>query len=384
MITLPYTSTQMKHLIKLLKSPHRIAQTIQLLTLDHEYKADYSNRFSGGQVTYDATADVTRALDLTLFDPTRRISLDPVSPSSTSVYIADMIRVYYHVIEPGTNVRYNIPIFCGPLDAVERDDIFIYIKCLGKESLSLNNFWTAKTYKKNAKKTDVIFDIMRRLMGETKLNIPNLSARLPNDLALNSESIPWKTAKNLAAGMGYQLYYDGYGVCRMRRIPSTSTFTFDGTWLTSQPKQAYDLTGLVNQVQVIGGIPKKAKKAVTYTATAPTAHPLSPWKLGRGGVPRYYPKRIEDTNLKTVQACKDRAQRELSLGLLDSVNTTWDGLPIPLFDEQDIVKLIADDFTSSQRTSQFTLPLTISSASYGYNRNLRITRGGAWGVRRKR
>lgn len=380
MINLGISQASLNSLITLLRQPHFISINIRLLTLQHEYKQDLSKQFVSGSVSVDMDADITRALDLTLFDPSRKIHVDPDTSSSTAVFIADMISIVYTIQNPSRTQTFNIPIFTGPIDDVNRDDTFLYLKCVGKEKLSLDNLWIAKTYRKNARKTDVIRDILRWRIGETRIQVPTLSSRLPNDLKLTREKVPWTTAKSLAAGMGYYLFYDGRGYATMRRTSGAkSILTFDDRYITERPQVDYDLTAVKNVVEVIGSKPKKAKTNIKYVAVAPASHPLSPYRLGRNGVPRYIFESIQDDSIDTKAEAKNLATRRLNGYLLSGYDVQWNGAPVPFLEEYDIVRVNSGDVNAYVHLRKFTIPLGIEPASYGHLRKIK-PRGGAKGV----
>lgn len=379
MIDLALTPTKRAQLMRLLRTAHSIRVVIQLQTLSGNYVKDLTPYLQAGQVNVRYGEQVTRAVDLTLFDPFQRIQLDPDDPTRTSVGMADLIRITYVVQDPETKESFNIPIFCGPVDDVSRDRISLKVTCVGKESLAIDNSYVGKIYKKGAKKTDVIKHILRYIMGETNYQIPNLSARLPADWRLSQGMIPWDSAKALARGMGYQLFYDGRGVCRMRIPPRKALHTFNDYWVTDTPEIGYSTDGIINTVIVKGGKPKKAKTNASYTAIAPAAHPLSPARLGRNGVPRYLYTVVEDSSLKSVAACKTRALQVLSRGLLMGFDAQWDALPLPLLEEGDVVHIDSSGLNATVVLTEFSIPLTIGSGSYGYSRTVGV-RGGSPGI----
>jgi hypothetical protein len=179
-------------------------------------------------------------------------------------------------------------------------------------------------------------------------------------------------AKRLAKTMGFQLFYDGRGVAVMRRIAHRPVLRMDEGWITTNPKVAYDLSKTINAVRVIGKKPKKAKQPVSYTLVAKKSHPLSPWRLGRGGVPRYLWTEVEDTSLRTKKECKDLCKTLLRDGLLAGVDVTYDGAPHPRLQEGDIIALRTDVVDVNFKASKFTIPLTAGTvASYGYHRRIR-------------
>ncbi len=367
-----------------LAKAHNIRFRIRLLDLDHRYLKDLSDLFMDGAVSVDAEAEVTRALDLTLLDPFQKVHLDPNSPGRSSIFIADMISVVAIITDPYMTKTWSIPIFCGPIDDVKRDDVYLDIKCLGKEALSIDNAWKGKTFKKGEKKTDVIIEIMRRYAGETKFNIPNLKARLPNDVKLNREKSPWSVAKKIAATMGMQLFYDGRGYLCLRKRPKKTVFTFTADMCSTYPEVEYDLEKTINAVEVIGKKPKKSKKKIRYRAVAQRRHPLSPWRLGRGNAPRYLWMVIEDDSIESKKEAKKVARRHLEQGLMAGVDITWDGIPHYRLQELDPTRVKVGDVNERGPIKKFTIPMIAGDdSSFGYLSRAR-PRGGARGVKRKK
>lgn len=385
MLSIGLNKSQEEDYQELLRSAHNIKIVVRLLDLDHNYKRDLTPNFIGGQVNIDSKAEVTRSLDLTLFDPAGKISIDPDEPSRTSIFIADMISVIYVIQNPQRTKEYRVPVFCGPIDDVSRDDVYIDVKCLGKESLSLTNLWIAKTYKKTQERTHVIRSILTGLVGETKLSIDHRDAKLPNDQKLTREDKPWSVAKKLAGSMSMQLFYDGRGYAVLRKRGRAVAYVFKGNNISSEPEVSYDLSETVNAVDVIGGKPsKKAKKKVKYRAIAPRNHSLSPWRLGRGGVPRYLWLEINDDSIKSKKEAKEIATRNLRRGLQAGVEAAWDGLPNPRLEEDDLVRIQTDEVSISIRLSKFTIPLVAGeNASYGYLRRIQ-PKGGPRPMKRKK
>ena len=379
------TKSQQRDLAELLSSPHNIRMRVRLLDLNHKYLKDLTDRFADGMVTVDNTSEVTRSMDITLFDPFQKVRIDPNTPARSSVFIADMISVVYVISNPTLTQLYEIPVFCGPIDDVDRDDVWLTVKCLGKESLNLQNSWRAKTFKKGEKKTDVIKEILRRYCGETRMKIPDLKAKLPNDLKLTREKSPWAVAVGVARTMGMQLFYDARGYAVLRRRGKKPVFKFTERHVTTEAvKVSYDISSVVNAVQVIGKKPKKSKKRIKYTAVAPRRHPLSPWRLGRGTAPRFLWERIEDDGIESKKEAKEVARRQLARGLLAGVEITFNGIPHPALQEGDICQIKTERLATKFVLDKFTIPLVAGAdSSYGYLRRL-TPKGGARGVKRRR
>lgn len=377
-----FSDADQREYIGLLKTHHVIQMQVQLLTLDHTYVSDVSTKLLTGQVTIDNDADTTRALTIELLDPAYQLKLDQSAPDDGAVFFTRMVKVNYGVLRPDRSKGFYIPLFCGPIDDVTRTDAVVAITAKGKEALLSSNMWTSKTYKKNTRKTEVIKDLLKQ-GGETKYEIPNLGDKLGADWTVKKDTSPWVAAKALAKGMGYQLFYNGRGVCIMRKVPGSNNFTFgDKGMLLTEPQPKYSIADAINAVEVVGGVPKGAKTHVYFRIVAPSNHALSPWKLGRNGKARYLTKTVSDDNLKTVAKCAARARAELSNGLIEAVDVAFDALPAPHLEEADYCTVSNDGWSSSFRYNKATIPLSVGVSSVGYLKTVykrTITTGGAGG-----
>jgi hypothetical protein len=373
MIPLGLTATQQSQLFTLLRKPHSITQTIRLMDTSHNYISDLSRHFIDGNVSVDGSASTSdRGLDLTLLDPLRAIHLDADSPSPSAVFVTNMLSVVTTVASPDGSQWFNIPVFTGPIDDVQRNGVMLGIKCLGKEVLSSDDMWVGRTWPKNTLKTSIITQLLQAA-GETKFSFTPSNARTTAVTSIKKDQKPWIVAKQIAASMGMQLFYDGRGVCRMRPWPNSPALTCDDSVLKTQPQIGYDLKSASNAVEVIGGVPKGSKKPVHYSVVAPDSHPLSPKRVGRNGVPRYLnPIRVNDTNIRTTAKAKALAESLLSSALLESIDTTFDILPWPLLEPMDVVYLNYNRYAVATRANKFTIPLKNNgSTNIGYIRRIK-------------
>lgn len=373
MINLGITSAQTRELILLLQSHHTIGVTIRILDTTHNYIADVSSMLVDGQVTFDAGAtDSDRSLDLTLLDPLKSVQLDPQSPSPVSLYVANMISIMYSVRNPATGVQYNIPVFCGPVNKVDRNGIFLNVKCLGKEVLSSDTMWYGRGHAPGNKITDII-RVMLQESGETKMDIPDLANTVGYvyfDRNTDVAKSTWGACKWLASLIGYQLYYDGRGVAVMKPYESFPVMTFNDRNIKTKPQYGYDLQKLSNCVLVIGGEQGPGQPRIEYRLVAPDTHPLSPRNVGRNGQPRYInPIVIDDSNITSIYQAQQVAQNELNDALLMTINAAFDTLPIPILEPNDVVTINYDGFGLNTRVSKWTLPLLCGgSGTIGYLR----------------
>lgn len=368
---------------QLLVTHHTIDVQLNLLDLNMNELpgGNISKRLLDGQVTFDADSEITRGLDLDLLDPTGALHLDSKSPDAGAMFADRMIRVRYSIINPMGTLRYTYPIFTGPITKLDRSGAAIHVECHGKECLGLAEAWNEKTYKKGLRVTSVIASILDDIMGETHMSIPNLAAKLPRNVSVGGDKLPWPTAKALASSIGYQLFYDGMGVARMRKLPSGGAmFTFaegKGGSVKTEPQVGFSIENVVNAVEVLGKKPKKKKGKTTpkrprARVIADNSHPLSPWALGRKGGPRYLPKKIEDDSVTTDAQAKARAKKILASGLLESVEVAFDTLTIPHLEELDVVKINTEKYAGNFRLRKHAVPLTAAAQmSVGYVRNVK-------------
>lgn len=375
MIDLGLRARELEQLKELLVTSHRLDVYIQILTMEHKYVADASRMLLGGQVTIDATAtESTRALTLELLDPAHKLKLDGEAPDDGSVHYDRMAKVVYSVSNFDRTFTVDIPVFCGPITKASRSGPVISIEGLGKDKLAMSSVWKSKTYKRNTSRFWVIKDLLKTVAGERKLSIPTpkKAPRLPGKFTVNRESTPWAKLQRVASSMNRQLFYNGRGVAVLRKRPQKSVYTFTRKGaLQTAPQINFDASGLVNAVHVIGAKPKKAKKKIQYKIVAPRRHPLSPWKLGRWGVPRYVPETIEDSSIKSRKEARRIGKARLKNALIESVDVTFDSLPIPFLEEGDMCTVVGDDFSMKFRLQKMTIPLTADGvSSVGYLRRV--------------
>ncbi|MEU3599897.1 hypothetical protein ABZ714_14395 [Streptomyces sp. NPDC006798] len=340
--------------------------------------SDLSDRLIAGQVNVDASADISRNCTMQLLDPNRTLTFETDSPDDAAIYMDRMIRVIYSVKVPQMNAWVDIPVFCGPVVSMDRDDDIINIEAQGKEVLAKGAAWRTFTRKKNTNKVNLVRDILKELSGEDKFDFAELAYKIPADYSLGRESIPWDTAKSLTQSMARQLFYDGRGYCRMRSLPGTPVFTFssgDGGTVLTSPKVSYDSSEAKNTILVKGGVPKGAKSPVSASVSAAFTHPLSPFRLGRNGVPRYLLEVIQDDAIRTVSEAQALADKRLEENLLQTVEVSFDVMPIPYLEPEDLVRINTEEFSATFRLREFTIPLIAGEAmSVNYTKRTSLGR----------
>lgn len=369
MIPLGLTAAKQARLNAVCAQHHGMRVRAQILDMNESFISDVTGLLADGQINVDETADITRSLTMTLSDPTRSLSFDTDSPADAALFSDRMIRIYYGIEVDGAWI--DVPAFTGPVSKLDRSGDSVSVEAQGKESLGMGASWTPGTWKKGSYKTDVIAYILKTRTGETNMSIPHSSSRLAGNYSLARESVPWSAVASIANGMGQQIFYDGAGQCRMRAYPNTPVFTFtDGATITS-PLQVSYTPAACNIVWVKGGVPKGSKTAISYTAVAPSTHPLSPAKLGRHGVPRYLLQVITNDQIVSTADAKKTGDAALSTGLAEAIDASFDAVPIPFLDPGDYVTALTDEGAISFRLKTFSLPLNVTQPmTVGYLRNV--------------
>lgn len=381
-----WTVAQKKAFESLLTKSHRVEIRTLILDMNQQFVSEITSRVIDGQVTVDSGAEVTRSLSMEVLDPTRSLHLDSNSPDSGAMFANRMLSVFYSVIPPDGSARYTVPVFTGPITSLQRNEELVSISALGKESLC-PRAWGERTYKAGSRVTDILYSVLRDVMGENKISMHHVPNKIPRNIAVGGDISPWETARSLARSIGKHLYYDGGGYARIRSMPATSSWAFRtgyGGSITTEPRIGFDIEGCVNAVEVLGkkpDPPKKGQKAAQrprWVAIAPASHPMSPRSLGGSGAsgqrrPRYLPEVIQDETIGTSSEAKRVAEARLAAGLLETVKVEFDSLPIPHLEEMDVASISTEKFAGAFRVGSFAIPLSVEEQmSVGYARRVTV------------
>lgn len=382
MIPLGLTAAELATFHRTLAGPHSFTVSCALLTLSGDHVATIGTRLLSGQVDVDVSQDVTRSCTATFLDPSHSLQLDSDSPDDGALDAARMLRIRYSVRVPDLGRRVSVPVFTGPIVDVERDGDTVTVQALGKEDLALNTVWRPITLKKGLQTDDAIKTLLSTRCGESDFDFPAATTkRLAKSVSLGRLALPWAYARRFASSINRQVYYDGHGTCRLRRLPGTPVFTFlsgrpTGSNITSPVKVHHDFTQLENAVWVRGGKPKGKKVPVSVFVTAPAGHVRSPARLGRNGVPRYIVREVQNDHVRSRTAATTLARQTLDDLLVEDADVTFTSYPIPHLDPMDLVRVTTDDFSSNVRLRRFSLPLTADGQmTVGYLQRVPRKRG---------
>lgn len=371
---------------------HERRITVVLTDLDHQPITTLSPRFVDGEMTVDVTRDPKRIVTLQLLDPSRTLQFEPDSPSAIPLQFSRMIRIGWSVRVPALNRWVTCPVFTGRVTDFDRDGALVTITAGGKEVMSLGQAGRNDVYPKKAKKTDVITRLLRA-GGETRLSIPAAVATLPERVTVVTMESRWPKAKQIASSMDRQLFYDARGVAVLRPLPGRASFTFDDRNLASAVAVDRDPTGLRNRWIVLGPKPSGKKQRIGVDLRLPPAHSMSPFALGRAldpdkpndREPFFLIEQVENPQIKTRAEAMTKAVRLRDDGLRAITSYSFDALPMPHLEENDLVNVKTDEGTFVVRMRQWTLPFGLESAplmTVGSLKRTAIPRGRTKGRRR--
>lgn len=406
MIDMHLRKAELLELLDLLQTSHALRIGVTVLDLNHKSLGSISDRFISGSVDIDADADITRSLKIDLLDYDRSLNFDKENPNAGAVFIDRMISVTYGVGRLDGSRWYDVPVFTGPITKVDRDGIVVSVEAQGKEAVSSDNPWKARSFKPGGLKTSIIRAVLAAT-GETKFKFEKSKAKMPVRTAVitvkdgkdkdkkpdkkrvrvrdgvSRDNTPFGYARTIANGMGMRLFYDGRGVARLRRQPGRAVVVFNEKNMMSVPQVGYTIANVVNAVEVVGSKKVKTKnkkdkpaatvdKKFTVRVVAPKNHPLSAQSLARGGVPRYLPKFIEDSSIKTVKEANAVARRELKVSMQETIDASFVAFPNPLLEEGDPYRVKLSSYEANATVRKLTLPLQPGSGmSVGYTRRVK-------------
>jgi len=364
MLNLGLSSEDLKKFEMSLYTGYDLKIVAQVLDLNHRYLADVSTMLLDGQVNYSYTDPINYTASMILLDPDELIGFDSSSPSDGALYADRMIRLVYCVYSELLPRWVDVPIFCGPVSKVSRNDALLSVACKGKEALTSKPSvaWIAKTYKKGTKGAVAIKDIMT-IHGETKFDIPNETYVFGMDHVLSTETAVWEFAQGMK-GTTRQLFYDGRGVLRLRDIPSQPSWTFTEPTLLNVPNLDYNHDDIRNGAFVKGATPL-GKKQLLASRFLPTADPSNPVALGRTNAPRRLMEIVEDSTLTSQAAVNSAADKLLELVGKTNVGFDFDSFTIPHLEPGDVFQLATRDVSIPIRLMAYSIPLKAGAQTNG-------------------
>lgn len=359
------TDAELRIFHRTLTRTHERRIHVEVLDLDGNSLAYLTPEAVDGQVLVDASSAPeapTRILDLTFVDRSRSVQFEPEAPGDAPLHRKRMVKVTDSRRVPELEDWVDTEVFTGVVWDFDRQGALITLVAHGMERQGLGQKWRPVTYRKHTKKTEALKDLLRAV-GETSLGgIPDLDPRMPERMTVARMDSVWPRATRLAQSMDRQLFYPGTGQPVLRRIPSRPVFTFTDKHLLSDVLIDRDPEGVFNTFVSVGAKAKGAKARPTAVATLPAGHPLSPESLARNGEPLWLVKREENRQVRNTAEARARANRMRDDGSRVLVTYSFDALPVPHLDENDLVRVVTNDGTFIVRMEKWTLPLGCDGA----------------------
>jgi len=343
---------------------HEIRITVSVLDLEHHVLSSLSPRFVSGEVSGDVTRDTARVLTMQFLDPSRSIQFEPDGPSSAPIHRKRMLQVGYSVRVPALGRWVTCVVFTGPVYDFSRTGALVNVTAHSKDRLMLDQAGRNRTFPKKTKKTRVLKELFDDA-GETRYSVPDLSTTTPERIVVHRMDSRWPIAQRVAHSMARDLFYNGAGTAVLRHRSERPVFTFDARTLMSDVTIGRDAEGLHNQWEVTGKDPKGPKPKIRAVVDLPDKNPVSSSAahgLGRHGERSYLIDTYENTHIKTKAEAQRKGRQMRDDGQRLTTNYTFDAVPVPHLEENDLVRVATDEGTYLARLGQWTLPLSLDGA----------------------
>lgn len=348
--------------IRTLATTHERRIVVEVLDLDGNLISHLTPDVIDGQLTVDVTRVPTRIATLVFLDPTRSVHFEPDSPGDAPLHRKRQVRIIYSVWVPELAEWVECPVITGPIWDFDRTGAVVTLTIDGRERQALGAKWKPQTFGKKQPKTGVIKALLGEA-GESRLGgIPDLAATLPERLTVTRLDPIWPRCRKLAESMDRHLFYDGQGKPVLRRLPARALFTFDRRHLLGDVTIDRNPEGVFNTFIAVGSKPKGSKRRVRAVESLPAAHPLSAQSLGSNGERHYLVRQEENRQIKTLAEARARAERMRDDAMKVIVDYSFDSIPVPHLEENDLVKVVTDSGTLRLRMRSWTLPFGYEGA----------------------
>ena len=386
-------TTEREAYLDQLTESHRIRVVVKVHDRDETYLGSLEHHIVGGQIDVDTERDVERSAQVILADENNRLPFDNQDHRGLGLYADRFIGIEYGVFVDQIQRWVFEPVFFGPMTRYERNVGQVKLWCEDKSSLLqppvvwgrfLRNAgieWLEGETDTNLGEAAELIRTILRATGETDRNMVFGSFdrfRLPKSFRLPKEPESlWAVLKRIVRAANalhhsveFRLFYDGAGRVRVENM-AHSRFVFSdggqrGT-LLSRPIVSYDLESFRNTVVVRYG-----ERGASIARSLPNHHPLSAQSLSRNGKPRYVTEIVDNSNVRGRDAAKDLGDMMLRRLSAETVEATFDCLPIPHVIPGSRCKLRAEGDEMVFHLNRFSLPLRATDAmSVGYLRRMR-------------
>lgn len=325
-------------------------------------RLNYNLPVSSGTVTVDRNSANRRRANLTMeviptVPPPTVLPLTPQSPSAPFGNEVSLQAVITN--QEGASATVQMGIFAIATSTVEdaTSDLTITLDCYDRSwVVSTRKFLAPYNVPATPSKTFAaeLVALLNTTWGAT---LPALQFNIQGNLAqvaivpsasYNEGSDPWSAAQDLAAAIGYELFFDVNGIVTALPIPVPSATPVGWTYFENVPnapkviKDTFTRDGIYNDF-IISGTGTTNAPGATSGSNAPIraessdTNPASPTFVGGvfGDVPSFGQSNLI-TSLAQAQSASLYA---LQASLSSAQQISTDVLPNPLFDIDDVVAL---------------------------------------------
>lgn len=312
----------------------------------------------GGDVAYDATADVRATLDLTTdgtgWDP--RAGRHIIQPYGAEIFVRRGIAVatghtewvsqgYYRIVSAGQDKAPN-----GNLRISGQDRMSAIIE---------SRLFAPRQYPASTLASAVIADLVTEVLPDAVIDLGVPDRPIGRDLV--TEDDRHAALVDVATALAAVAYFDYRGILVVGPVPDPTMPVWtvahgDGGVLVSAAR-SLSREGVYNAVKASG---EGADDTPPVSAIAYDDNPRSPtyWSGPYGQVPEFYSSPM----LTTVAQCRDAARAELARVIGLPYNMDLTAVPHPGLDPLDVVRVTYPEFAETHILDKLTMPLTAAEA----------------------
>lgn len=353
------SNAELKAYHRALARPHALRISVTLTNLDEDPLESITPVVLSGQVTVDATAEVSRMLQMEFLDPKHSLNIDTRNPTDGALFIDRFIKVYYSIWVDELDRWVTCQVFTGWPQKLSRDGAIVRVEAYGKEKFVQRPTWRTFHRGKDARRVHTLKALLRERGGESRFDFPEDKKRLGSPFNASRTQDMWQRARSLRGNR--QLFYPGTGVCTLRRPPKEPVMTFrpgNGGLLLDAPQVDTDADGFRNTAHIKG-----KKELDPVVAQVGKKHPGSPRRLKRGDVLGVFAVFESNEHFKTRKQMTDRGNRVVNKQSANAVSPSYNIIPVPHLDELDMVKVVTlKGIPIRHRMMKWALPLTTEGA----------------------
>lgn len=325
-------------------------------------------RLVEGQVTIDATRDERRMCDISFENNDNALKINPID----GFWYDKVVKAFWGIryFSGVTERRWETQIGEFMIDQINEKSFPNVVKITGRDYAKkclTSKLKTSLAFSEYTPIEDIITALATNC-GITKIALPYTGQGFTTGVVFERGTERWKVMKDLAASIGYELYFRGDGYLTMRPYgdPTYSPLTWifntsplDGTLVD------YERTGNDSRIKnhiVVVGTTETDLNGFSQTAFAEVINtdPSSPTRVTRPGL-GFRTEIIESDYITTNQQAEQIANQTMRISALEEYSINFESVIIPWLDGGDIVEIVEPDESvyvpKRFLLSNFNLPL---------------------------